>query len=184
MLIAPRVGGSGETPTSLQAMLNTMDMIARAGFDLIGVIDPKDHLDALAMVMNGTADIVVASRPDHLPAVRVVTDEAWFEHRERTHRTGTAQDPPRGVHRRTQRRLRPEDADWRGPGPAEPGERPVPLDHRRPRIIERGDASDGEPGIPRQRRTQIIRRGDAEVELDDQGRTLDHRRPQRIPRSA
>jgi hypothetical protein len=192
VLIAPRVGGSGETPTSLKAMLDAMDEMARAGFELVGVLDPKDHLEAHRMIADGVADVIVVTRPDHLPTVRVVADKAWFARPART-----PDSVPPGVVRRPRPVLRPEEPEpdepdtvTRWPGATEDQRAP-----RRTQRIYRGqgdlasgipDASPaategpGEPAIPRQRRSQLIKRGDAEVVLDGAGVPRARRRPRAV----
>lgn len=151
VLVAPRAGGSGETPTSLRATIAAMEMLERAGFELAGIIDPQDHLEALRLVVDGLADIIVATRPDHLPALRMASDEAWFAHPART-----PDAVPEGAHRRSRRLLRPEDSEPRkrpeggrfGPGDS--------LDHRRPEAVDPVPEPEVRPVPVRQRRPQPV----------------------------
>lgn len=64
VLVIPR---SGEHTRALTAAL---DEITRLGWELVGVVDPRDHLDALRLVVDGAADVVLATNPDHMPALR------------------------------------------------------------------------------------------------------------------
>lgn len=66
VLVIPR-DGSG----SKQGLSATLDEIARLGWVLVSVIDPARHLEALRMVLDGVADVVLADRPEHMPSVRI-----------------------------------------------------------------------------------------------------------------
>lgn len=94
VLIAPR-GREDAAPQALDAMIRAMSQLAEAGVELVGIIDPDNHLQAIRMVLDGRADFVVATRPDHMPALRILGDEAWF----RSGVVGTSAAPPVGERR-------------------------------------------------------------------------------------
>ncbi|MBM2614091.1 hypothetical protein JIG36_00795 [Actinoplanes sp. LDG1-06] len=50
-------------------LTRALDHIARTGWELVAVIDPQNHVDALRMVLDGLADIVVVTRSEHFPLV-------------------------------------------------------------------------------------------------------------------
>jgi hypothetical protein len=67
VLVVPRDGTEDK-----RHLTRALDEIARLGWVLAAVIAPADHLDALRMVLDGLADVVLASRPEHMPTLQFI----------------------------------------------------------------------------------------------------------------
>jgi len=107
VLVAPRARSDDSQET--RAVVEALDQIEGLDWVLIGIIDPADCLEALQMVVDGRAQIVLATRPDHLPLLRFTSDAAWF-------------DGPAG--RRTRPVMRPgQQGGVALPAPVHPGRR-------------------------------------------------------------
>lgn len=177
VLVVPRVVGFGLDKAATWRAAAAMDRVAELGYALVGVIDPAQVREAHRMIADDLADIIVVFRLEAIPSVQALGE------------VGAST-----VGRRTQRLLRPAAevlsamADAGVPAPAE---RPVlqparPADHWRPEPVDgrRADrqrrpepvAGSDAVGLPAQRRTEIIKRGDA-----DRGQAhAMHRRPQPV----
>ncbi|MBU2662856.1 hypothetical protein KOI35_04980 [Actinoplanes bogorensis] len=159
-----------------------LDSIAAYGWTVSAIIDPEQHLDALRMVLDGMADLVVGIEPQDVPVLHLAAD---LSHRTRSGEFG----PPE---RRT--RMLPRaaavpalDHPWREP--ISEGQRDlarqveplpdveslpdgrtrvirterIPAESRRPRLIRRGDDASADEGRADERsardaRTRPIRR--------------------------
>lgn len=53
------------------ALPGALDHITRCGWHLVAVVDPQDHLQALRMVVEGAADVVLATQAEHLPVLQL-----------------------------------------------------------------------------------------------------------------
>lgn len=69
VLVVPRTGVEDGG-----ALAGALDQIANVGWDLVSVVDPAQHLDALHMVLDGVADVVVTTRAEHFPLVQYAAD--------------------------------------------------------------------------------------------------------------
>lgn len=139
--------------TGLQATVDAMEQLARGGFELVGIVDPADHMIALRMVLDGIADVIVSTRPDHMPVLRFAGDAAWF----------AAKKVPAGAggHQRQSRPMpRAELVEDSAPGQVD----------RTGGQVDNGVDSrvDTTPTLPvvtssRDRRTQLIPRGESQA---------------------
>ncbi|WP_433361895.1 hypothetical protein ACQPZX_29345 [Actinoplanes sp. CA-142083] len=68
VLVVPR---SGEIAALL--LSRALDDIERLGLDLVAVVDPADHIEALRLIVDGAADIALACRPEHLPSLQLTS---------------------------------------------------------------------------------------------------------------
>jgi hypothetical protein len=69
VLVTPRTGSS--TSDAGKRLAAALDEIAHIGWQLVAVIDPAQHLEALQMVTDGQADVIVAARPEYFPLVQL-----------------------------------------------------------------------------------------------------------------
>lgn len=130
--------------TSKARLMKALEQIEGCGYELTAVVDPERHLEALRMVVDGLADLVVVTAAEHCPLVQHVGD--------------LGRPPGAGGEARARLVLRPVSAG----GQARPGY----IQRPRPVTAERGDPAEQrakpverEPDIaPRDRRTQVIRR--------------------------
>lgn len=157
VLLIPRADPLPKSPDSVgdRKLAMALQEIEAGGWCLVAVMEPDQHLEALAMVVDDMADVVVVTRPEHFPVIRFVSELNGAPSNPRDRRT-------RAIPRR--------DHPWRT-GPAVPGRRarvigagdepattmvvtgpPEPAEQRRPRLIEKTE----EP--PAERRTKVIRR--------------------------
>jgi len=51
-----------------------LDEVTRRGWVLAAVVEPAAHLEALAMVVDGQADVIIATRPEYMPALQFAYD--------------------------------------------------------------------------------------------------------------
>lgn len=68
VLVAPSLGPGD------RALAATLDAIGAYGWQLVGIVAPEHHLQALGMVVDGEADAVIAARPEYVPAVMFTGD--------------------------------------------------------------------------------------------------------------
>lgn len=124
VLVVPRSGPEAEGARLMAAL----DQIAAAGCDLVAVVDPAQGKDALRMVVDGEADLIVTTRPEYFPLVRFAGGFGNERTRPvlRAQATGTnvADDRADARHRRPQ----PVSADVAAP---------IPLRDRRTEVIRR-----------------------------------------------
>lgn len=70
VLVTPRA----DTGSAPQRLRTTLDEIARLGWIIAAIIDPSQQMDALRMVVDGLADVVVAASPEHLSVLKFAYD--------------------------------------------------------------------------------------------------------------
>lgn len=63
------------TKSQTVSMSDALDWVMRSGFRLVSVVDPEDFRAAHRMIADDLADVIVIARPDHLPSVRVASEE-------------------------------------------------------------------------------------------------------------
>jgi hypothetical protein len=69
ILVIPRRGM--DNPNRLS---NALDQLALGGYELVAVVDPDDHVEALRMVLDGMADLLVITEAQHFPIVQFAAD--------------------------------------------------------------------------------------------------------------
>lgn len=57
-----------------RALAATLAAIVEYGWDLVGLVTPENHLEALRLVVSGEADAVLAARPEYVRAVMFTGD--------------------------------------------------------------------------------------------------------------
>lgn len=70
ILVVPRHGVTAPG----NRLASALDKLANLGYNLVGIIDPEQARDALRLVLDGEVDLVVATRPEHIPFVAVALD--------------------------------------------------------------------------------------------------------------
>jgi len=123
-----------------------LDRIAQAGYTLISVIDPAHVKDALRLVLDGDADLIVVTQPEDFPFVRLAAELGH------------------NAERRARPALRPSSGEeslrTRRPQPVQPAERvePAQTEHvRRARPVDT-DGDRRRAQLDRYQRTSIVRR--------------------------
>jgi hypothetical protein len=53
------------------ALSKALTEFQRLGWTLAAVIDPDDHLDALRMIIDGVADVIVVTSEDQMPVLQI-----------------------------------------------------------------------------------------------------------------
>jgi hypothetical protein len=113
VLVMPKPDPKNLSDGDSRRLQSTLDQLAALGWIPVAVIDPSRHLDALRMVLGGMADLVVVTRPEDFPLVRLSSDL----------------DASRAG-RRTMRLPRPDRTD------TDPRQRrPQPLEHGQPAAV-------------------------------------------------
>lgn len=148
ILIVPR----GElVDRSLPAAL---ERITRHGWILAAIMDPGDHLAALRMIVDGLADFVLATRPEHMPSLRFAYD-LGSAGPSRLVSPGPEQELPQPAGQDRHRRPLPfRDVDGQPVDRRPHPDRPRYGAARRPQATENADG----PMAPGPRSSQLIRR--------------------------
>jgi hypothetical protein len=150
VLVIPRMIPTDPALPEDRRLMATLDQIQRGGWHLVAIIEPEHYLDALQLVLDGMADVVVVTKPEHFPVIRLASElngpgvgrEARTRPLPRPYRPTTpASDHPgrEGAERRRPRLIGPDDTE-------EPSERRTEPVDRRPAVVRS------------QERTQVIRR--------------------------
>jgi hypothetical protein len=63
-------------PGDDRRLIGVLEEIRRGGWRLVAVVDPRQQLQALAMVVNGMADVVVVAKPEHFSVVHLASGPA------------------------------------------------------------------------------------------------------------
>ncbi|WP_229068385.1 hypothetical protein [Actinoplanes sp. DH11] len=126
-----------------RAMNNALNEIGRRGWTLVAVVDPAEHRKALRMVVDDMADVVLATRPEHMPSLR-------FAHHLGGDRRSSAARPASSVRPQQAAEVVSTVADAL---PMRSPDLSAPRRERRPQQVERTGSGDS-----RQRRSQVIRR--------------------------
>lgn len=139
VLVIPRMIPTDPALPEDRRLMATLDQIQRGGWHLVAIIEPEHYLDALQLVLDGMADVVVVTKPEHFPVIRLASElngpgvgrEARTRPLPRPYRPTTpASDHPgrEGAERRRPRLIGPDDTE-------EPSERRTEPVDRRPAVV-------------------------------------------------
>jgi hypothetical protein len=119
----------------------TLDGLAELGWVVTAIVDPAEHIEALRIVAEGSADVVVVTRPEYMPTVVLAGD--------------LLRDRPRD--RRTRPVLRPPVAQLSEAGQLEQPERITgSAVEGRTQHVPRSESGTGMPNFGRHRRPHAV----------------------------
>jgi hypothetical protein len=150
-------------PNAHQGRLKiALEGAARAGYDLVAIVAPRDWRTALQMLADGGADVIVASMPYDLPCFAVASLDIWPVPEMRTAPADLEAELPPPVAESevaesvTPRRIRPGVA---GSGTGVPDPEPPPVRQRTQYVRRTGVPSPAAAKLPAsQRRARPVDR--------------------------
>lgn len=89
-----------------RALTSALEQIGHLGWTLVSVVDPSSAIDALRLVVEGRADVVLATRAEHLPQLCLAADLPSRTERPGSGRTWLWSDGRVGTRQRRPRPIR------------------------------------------------------------------------------
>lgn len=74
MLVIPRVIPTDPALPEDRKLMAVLDQIEQGGWELVAIVEPERYLEALRLVLDGLADVVVVTRPEDFPVIQLASN--------------------------------------------------------------------------------------------------------------